>query len=814
MRRNFLLFAMLLSIIVLGGSTVVVLAQSSDISTEPEKNVLNESLDLTAHQVEYSDNSVTIKWATVSPQQGWVEYGFSPDNLSNVVYDDLGGDAKVTEHRVTIQNLSPRTAIYYAIVSGGVRNTKSQRPFVAVTNQPLITSAAAASSEPQPFFNDTLGLSFIVPTGWNAQAVAIEGGEDPIIEVGDDSGERGSFFIFRSPNPDGLIPEAWLAAHRSDYSATLTNVLGRTNIGIAQALIIGELPSCDAASLLLALVGNDSYMYSITYSGVKNRTSVPEFATIVGSIRFGPEPTIEWQPLSMELATLPPPMQEEQCTQVSAAETTAARKCAGAAMYIPSNGIMKVPWNCYNNDLYCSPYSSNTTQQPFTLPHRGLDIFGSEESESVYATHKGKAFKLVSYAIRLEFDPPYQGRAYYGHMANSNGTRDYRTFTTTNVSAGALLGKTGNYGTGSAGPHLHVSYFLPTQNDFSWPTFDPTKFLSAKNLVWYPGWTYRNDPITCSSSSSDSFESDNFYANAKSITVSGAAQRHDFHAPGDEDWVKFSATAGYGYRIMTSNLASFSDTYVYLYSTNGTTLLGENDDADGSVRSRLDWIAPTSGTYYAKIKHFDWSGYEPYTPMATYEVPVYGANTNYDLSIVTNLALQRPAYATSSSSGFPPDLANDGRTTTRWSSACRWPWDQTDWWWVDLGANTSFNEIYINFETAYATVYEIHWWNDGDAFTTGRAYTSNSSGLKRHNVGVQQARYLGILMKQRYWQYCNYSLWEVSTYRTPSTTVSAAELSESVEPDAILQVPENDLVHLPPPDLVGNYHTFLPFVTH
>jgi hypothetical protein len=33
--------------------------------------------------------------------------------------------------------------------------------------------------------------------------------------------------------------------------------------------------------------------------------------------------------------------------------------------------------------------------------------------------------------------------------------------------------------------------------------------------------------------------------------------------------------------------------------------LAANDDADGSLASRLDWTAPADGTYYLLVKHWN-----------------------------------------------------------------------------------------------------------------------------------------------------------------------------------------------------------------
>ena len=104
--------------------------------------------------------------------------------------------------------------------------------------------------------------------------------------------------------------------------------------------------------------------------------------------------------------------------------------------------------------------------------------------------------------------------------------------------------------------------------------------------------------------SPDAYESDDNSLNAQSIDL-GQIQRHNFSGPGDRDWIKFAAEGGTYYLISTSNLGTAADTYLYLYDTNGTTLLASNDDYGGSLASQIEWRAPSSGTYYVMVQHWN-----------------------------------------------------------------------------------------------------------------------------------------------------------------------------------------------------------------
>jgi hypothetical protein len=103
---------------------------------------------------------------------------------------------------------------------------------------------------------------------------------------------------------------------------------------------------------------------------------------------------------------------------------------------------------------------------------------------------------------------------------------------------------------------------------------------------------------------SDSYEGDDTYLTATTIGFN-QAQTHNFHKLSDQDWFKIQAQEDVVYTLYTYNLDMATDTYLYLYDEDGTTLLASNDDSDGSLASRIDWTAPATGTYYVAIKHWN-----------------------------------------------------------------------------------------------------------------------------------------------------------------------------------------------------------------
>jgi subtilisin family serine protease len=87
----------------------------------------------------------------------------------------------------------------------------------------------------------------------------------------------------------------------------------------------------------------------------------------------------------------------------------------------------------------------------------------------------------------------------------------------------------------------------------------------------------------------DAYEPDDNYWLANWIPTDGTKQLHDFHVPGDLDYVKFNATENTKYLIETSELGYESDTYMYLYDTDGLTEITHDDDNGEGLASRVIW---------------------------------------------------------------------------------------------------------------------------------------------------------------------------------------------------------------------------------
>ena len=116
---------------------------------------------------------------------------------------------------------------------------------------------------------------------------------------------------------------------------------------------------------------------------------------------------------------------------------------------------------------------------------------------------------------------------------------------------------------------------------------------------------------------------------AASLITVDETQYHNFDGPADQDWVKFQAQGGVTYTMSTSDLDTAADTYLYLYDTDGTTVLTSNDDYSSTLASRIDWQAPATGTYYLLVRHWN--------PSAG------GCGTGYTLSLGESARVQLPS---------------------------------------------------------------------------------------------------------------------------------------------------------------------------
>jgi fibronectin type 3 domain-containing protein len=125
----------------------------------------------------------------------------------------------------------------------------------------------------------------------------------------------------------------------------------------------------------------------------------------------------------------------------------------------------------------------------------------------------------------------------------------------------------------------------------------------------------------------------------------------------------------------------------------------------------------------------------------------------------TLLSQGQPATASSQeSASYPPSNAVDGSLSTRWSSAFSDP----QWLEVDLGTTRTITQVVLNWETAYATAFQIQTSTDGTTWTTVYSTTTGTGGTQTLPVSGS-GRYVRMYGTQRATGY-GYSLWEFQVF--------------------------------------------------
>ncbi len=117
----------------------------------------------------------------------------------------------------------------------------------------------------------------------------------------------------------------------------------------------------------------------------------------------------------------------------------------------------------------------------------------------------------------------------------------------------------------------------------------------------------------------DVYEEDDNYEQARVIVISDNPQRHNFHDPGDQDWVKFHGISENCYTIEVTGLGADCDAVIEVYDPDGTTMLYSEEDGIEGHKKYLDFILSADGIYYVKIKNSN--------------PDIFNEETEYDLKI-------------------------------------------------------------------------------------------------------------------------------------------------------------------------------------
>jgi hypothetical protein len=155
----------------------------------------------------------------------------------------------------------------------------------------------------------------------------------------------------------------------------------------------------------------------------------------------------------------------------------------------------------------------------------------------------------------------------------------------------------------------------------------------------------------------------------------------------------------------------------------------------------------------------------------TVTAPAAGATytaTFTDMGPAEDKALSRVASASSVDEvGHEAAKANDGSSTTRWSSG----YVNNQWWQVDLGSVRSVDTVRLNWEVAYASQYQVLTSTDGVSFSVAATDGATAPGWRSTSFAVRQARYVRVLGVTRATQW-GISFWDAQVFGPSDTTLS------------------------------------------
>jgi glucose/arabinose dehydrogenase len=202
--------------------------------------------------------------------------------------------------------------------------------------------------------------------------------------------------------------------------------------------------------------------------------------------------------------------------------------------------------------------------------------------------------------------------------------------------------------------------------------------------------------------------------------------------------------------------AAYASQYQIQTSTDGTTFTTQATVNATSQATRTTTF-PAVGARYVRIlgvtRATQWG-------FSFWEAQVFGPGGTAPPPTQVELAKGKPATASSvEGSSLGAAKANDGSTSTRWSSQ----YNDGEWWQVDLGSAQQVNQVTVNWETAYASQYQIQTSTDGTSFTTQATVNITAPGTQTTSFSAVSARYVRIVGVKRATGW-GISIWEAQVF--------------------------------------------------
>ena len=149
-----------------------------------------------------------------------------------------------------------------------------------------------------------------------------------------------------------------------------------------------------------------------------------------------------------------------------------------------------------------------------------------------------------------------------------------------------------------------------------------------------------------------------------------------------------------------------------------------------------------------------------------------------------NLALGRPAVASTTQNGYPAANATDGNPSSRWASQ----YSNNEWLYVDLGSAYTIDRVVLRWEAAYGRGYKLQVSSNASSWSEVYSTTTGNGGVDDLTLAAPASgRYVRLLGTQRATLY-GYSLWEFEVYGgTPTNHAPAvSSFSKSLMQDTPL----------------------------
>lgn len=144
-----------------------------------------------------------------------------------------------------------------------------------------------------------------------------------------------------------------------------------------------------------------------------------------------------------------------------------------------------------------------------------------------------------------------------------------------------------------------------------------------------------------------------------------------------------------------------------------------------------------------------------------------------------NLALNKPATASSTSGSNAPSRAFDGNTSTYWRSGS----SSSAWLRVDLGSPQTVGRAVIRWSGSYyARTYQLQVSNNGSSWTNVYSTSSGGSGIRQITFTQTTARYIRLNMTRR--NDSNYRVIELEVY-SGAAALAKNEADEAYEDESI-----------------------------